>query len=75
MLEDAHVADWQSDPFSNGAYMYVPVGASDLPKRLAEPIESAVYFAGEATEVKLAGTVGGALASATLAANQILTYA
>lgn len=55
--------------------MYVAVGASDLPRRLAEQIESTVYFAGEATEVKLAGAVGGVLASATLAANQILTYA
>ncbi len=66
------VFDWQADPFSRGAYMYVPVGESATPARLALPIEDTLYFAGEATELQLAGTVGGAMVSGARAARAML---
>ena len=72
-LAECHVVDWQTDPFSRGAYMYVPVGEYDTPGRLAAPVDETLFFAGEATEQRLAGTVGGAWASASSATRQLLT--
>jgi len=43
--------------------MYVPVGQCETPVLLAEPLCETLFFAGEATEVKLSGTVGGAMIS------------
>jgi monoamine oxidase len=74
MLLDWHVLDWQADPFSRGAYMYVPVGQCDVPERLAAPVSDTLFFAGEATELKLAGTAGGAMVSGGRAARQILQH-
>jgi monoamine oxidase len=41
--------DWTHDPDIRGAYSYIPVHGLDLPKKLAEPIEQTLFFAGEAT--------------------------
>jgi monoamine oxidase len=71
-LRDWHLFDWPCEPFARGAYMYVPVGEYDTPARLAEPIENTLFFAGEATEMSRAGTTGGAMASGTRVARQIL---
>jgi monoamine oxidase len=71
LLRDHYLFDWQNDPFSRGAYMYVPVGECGLPDQLAKPVGETLFFAGEATELKLAGTVGGAMASGVRAARQI----
>jgi monoamine oxidase len=64
--------DWESDPFSLGAYAYVGVGGFDAPERLAQPVEDTVFFAGEATSAESIGTVEGALASGELAARNVL---
>jgi monoamine oxidase len=40
--------------------------------RLADPVERTLFFAGEATQERLAGTVGGALDSGYRAAEEIL---
>ena len=66
------VFDWQADPFSRGAYAYVPVGESGTPARLAEPADNTLFFAGEATDKRLAGTIAGAMVSGYRAAKQIL---
>jgi monoamine oxidase len=55
LLSSWHVFDWQTDPYSRGACSYVPVGQSDAPQRLAEPIDDTLFFAGEATHEKLGG--------------------
>ena len=68
-LISSHTYDWANDPHVGGAYSYVPVGGSELPKILAEPIEETLFFAGEATAEDLQmGTVFGALESGLRAA-------
>jgi monoamine oxidase len=66
------VHDWQADPFARGGYSYVKVGGTDARKRLAEPLDDTLFFAGEATDTEQSGTVGGALASGLRAAKEIL---
>lgn len=72
LLEDWHLADWQSDPFSRGAYSYVAAGGTPSIRRLAEPVADTLFFAGEATHETLGGTVGGALSSGYRAAAEVL---
>jgi monoamine oxidase len=70
----AFVHDWQSDPFARGAYSYVCTGGADAPKRLAEPLDDTLFFAGEATDITgHIGTVHGAIASGQRAAQEILS--
>jgi monoamine oxidase len=65
--------DWHADPFSRGAYSYVPAGALPARRVLAEPVEDTLYFAGEATDLLgYGGTVHGAIASGRRAAKQIV---
>jgi monoamine oxidase len=72
-VKSAFVHDWQSDPFSRGAYSYVCVGGADAPRRLGEPLDDTLFFAGEATDTSgHTGTVHGAIASGERAAREIL---
>ena len=72
-LEGAYVHDWQSDPFSRGAYSYGKVGAGEAQQILARPLEDTLFFAGEATDISgNNGTVHGAIASGKRAADEIL---
>lgn len=71
-LEEGHVHDWQTDPFSRGAYSYGKVGSRGAQQALAAPIESTLFFAGEATDISgHNGTVHGAIASGYRAAVEI----
>jgi monoamine oxidase len=73
LLEGAYFHDWQSDPFSQGAYSYGKVGAVEAQKILASPIDETLFFAGEATDLSgNNGTVHGAIASGKRAADEIL---
>jgi monoamine oxidase len=73
MLVGSHVADWQADPLSRGAYSYVTVGNIEAPKRLAQPVDRTLFFAGEATASNgIGGTVDAALTSGWRAADEIL---
>jgi monoamine oxidase len=72
-LQGAHFHDWQSDPFSRGAYSYGKVGSDGAQEELARPIADTLFFAGEATDITgNNGTVHGAIASGYRAATQIL---
>jgi monoamine oxidase len=65
--------DWHGDPYSRGAYSYVPAGGLPARRKLAEPVADTLFFAGEATDlVGYGGTVHGAIASGRRAAGQIL---
>jgi hypothetical protein len=45
------VTTWQSDPYSAGAYMYLPPGVtSEELDALAEPVGNRLFFAGEHTQ-------------------------
>jgi monoamine oxidase len=75
-LEELLVAfythNWATDPFSLGAYSYIPVGGLHAQAALADPIENTIYFAGEATNDQgHQGTVHGALATGLRAAQLI----
>jgi monoamine oxidase len=73
LLGKAYVHDWQSDPFSRGAYSYGKVGAVEAESVLAEPLQGTLFFAGEATDIAgHNGTVHGAIASGCRAARQIM---
>ena len=73
MLERAYLHDWQTDPFSRGAYSYVTVGGGPARKTLAAPVEGTLFFAGEAANTAgESGTVAGALQSGMRAARQVM---
>jgi len=64
--------DWNSDPYTRGAYSYVTVGGSDAAAMLARPESRTVHFAGEHASSGRNGTVDGAIASGFRAAEQVL---
>jgi monoamine oxidase len=73
LLTRFHAHDWQSDPYSLGAYSYAPAGALEASDDLAIPVESTLYFAGEHTDTTGHwGTVHAALRSGLRVAAQIL---
>jgi polyamine oxidase len=65
--------NWINDPFSQGSYSYIPVGASgkdfDI---LAEAIDNKIFFAGESTYRDCHSTVQGAYLSGLRESNRIL---
>jgi monoamine oxidase len=72
-LSAAYFHDWDSDPFSRGAYSYVKVGAEGCQEVLGSPIDGTLFFAGEATDTSgHNGTVHGAITSGQRAAQDIL---
>jgi monoamine oxidase len=71
-LEEAAAFDWGMDPFSRGAYSWVPVGQLRRQRTLALPVGDALHFAGEATNWEgHCATVHGALDSGLRAAREI----
>jgi len=72
LLVGAFTHDWQSDPFSRGAYSYAGVGGSGMHDVLAKPMKKTLFFAGEATNSEETGTVSGAIASGLRAARELL---
>lgn len=72
--ESFFVTRWSSDPFSRGSYSYYGVGSSyDDRDYLAEPIDSQIYFAGEATHREFPATTHGAYLSGIREAKRILS--
>jgi monoamine oxidase len=64
MLVKAHVEDWTSDPFAQGAYSYPTVDTRLAERAVSKPLKKTLYFAGEAFAGKESGTVEAAIASA-----------
>lgn len=65
--------DWQTDPWSRGAYSYVPAGALDAVLKMATPVRDTLFFAGEHTDTTGHwGTVHAAMRSGERAARQVL---
>ncbi len=72
-LRNSWQHDWQSDPYTLGAYSYAPVGAADCSAAMSIPVNSTLYFAGEHTDTTGHwGTVHGAMRSGLRAAKQVL---
>ncbi len=73
LLVCTHTHDWQSDPWSLGAYCYAPVNAAEVSTQLGLPEAETLFFAGEHTAADGDwGTVHAALSSGRRAARQIL---
>lgn len=72
MLEAVYWHDWQSDPYSCGAYSYAGVGAGSARRQLARSVEQTLYFAGEALDEEESSSVGGALNTGQRAARELL---
>ena len=73
LLAEVYYHDWYGDPFSRGAYSYVPVGGLEAQAQLAAPIADTLFFAGEATNTEgHQGTVHGAIATGLRAAREII---
>jgi monoamine oxidase len=68
----AFTHDWQSDPFTRGAYSYAAVGGANAHDALAKPLRKTLFFAGEATSRDQTGTVAGAIESGQRAAGEVL---
>ncbi|MFN2578011.1 MAG: flavin monoamine oxidase family protein [Pyrinomonadaceae bacterium] len=71
-LQASYIHDWQNDPFSLGAYSYVPVNGLEAQNVLSRSLNNKLFFAGEATSVGHVGTVHGAIQSGQRAAQEIL---
>jgi monoamine oxidase len=72
LLKASHIHNWNDDPFTRGAYSYVPVHGLEAQAELARPIENTLFFAGEATNTDgHLGTVHGAIATGLRAAREI----
>jgi monoamine oxidase len=72
-LTAAYFHDWDSDPFSRGAYSYVKVGGEGCQETLGSPVANTLFFAGEATDTSgHNGTVHGAINSGQRAARDII---
>jgi monoamine oxidase len=73
LLEEGYMHNWRRDPFSLGAYSYIPVHGLSAPDELAQPIDDTLFFAGEATNTDgHHGTVHGALATGSRAAKEMI---
>jgi monoamine oxidase len=72
-IDAAYMHNWQTDPFSRGAYSYARVGADGAQEKLAAAVDDTLFFAGEATDTTgNNGTVHGAIASGYRAAREII---
>ena len=72
-LDRCYIHDWRTDPFTCGAYAYLPVNGVEAQRVLSEPVDSKLFFAGEATSVGHIGTVHGAIQSGQRVAREILS--
>lgn len=71
-LQASYTHNWCADPFTRGAYAYVPVNGLADQRILAQPVEDKLFFAGEATSIGHIGTVHGAIQSGQRAAGEVV---
>lgn len=63
---------WRRDPFARGAYSHASPGCAGDRARLAEPVDSRLFFAGEATSAHAFSTAHGAWETGERAAAEAL---
>jgi len=71
-LQASYIHNWHDDPFSLGAYSYLPVNGLEAQQVLSQSLDNKLFFAGEATSVGHVGTVHGAIQTGQRAAQEIL---
>jgi len=67
----ATVSDWDGDPYARGAYAVVNPRNSGARRLYDRAIDDRIFFAGEASDSRQPGTVGGAVLAGARAAQQI----
>jgi len=63
---------WRTDPFIGGAYSHAVVGQAGARARLAEPVGTRLFFAGEACSAHAFSTAHGAYETGVAAANAVI---
>ena len=63
---------WRGDRHALGSYSYAVPGGADARAALAEPVNTQLYFAGEATMPGAYATVHGAFMSGKVVAKKVL---
>ena len=71
-IKRSHATRWNSEPWARGAFSAAAPGGQGARRTLTEPLQNAVWFAGEAAHETLWGTVGGAWESGERAADAVL---
>jgi len=73
-LRSSHIFNWTNEAFAEGAYSYALPGTKKARKKLKEPVEGTLFFAGEGLyDGDSLGTVESALANGKEAALKILS--
>jgi monoamine oxidase len=68
-----HISNWAADPYTRGAYTYSTVEDHEARKKIMEPVEGTLFFAGEGAYIGPdAGTVEAAIHSGLKASKAIL---
>lgn len=66
------ITAWDNNPFAQGSYTFLPVGVTEQEcEKLTEPVLERLFFAGEATNYKMIGTVHGAYLSGIQTAKMV----
>jgi len=73
-IKRSHATRWNHEPWALGAASAAAPGWQGARRTLMEPVQNAVWFAGEAVHETLWGTVGGAWESGTRAADAVLRH-
>jgi monoamine oxidase len=71
-IKRSHATRWNFEPLTRGAFSAAAPGRQGARRVLMEPVNDAVWFAGEAVHETLWGTVGGAWESGERAADAVL---
>ena len=72
-LESYRIFNWKNEPWSRGAYSYGRVGFRNSKTIYRKPVESRIYFAGEACyDGPFPGTVESAVVSGQVTARNLL---
>jgi len=71
-IKRSHATRWNYEPLALGAFSAAAPGGQGARRILMEPVQNAVWFAGEAVHETLWGTVGGAWESGERAADAVL---
>jgi len=71
-IKRSHATRWNDEPLALGAFSAAAPGGQSARRILMEPVQNAVWFAGEAVHETLWGTVGGAWESGERAAEAVL---
>lgn len=70
---DSFITRWGRDPYTLGAYSYIPVGSKGKHyDHMAEPVDNRLFFAGESTYREYPATVHGAFLSGIREAKRII---